>query len=166
MSNALPKPTHHPVHAELEAAQRKRVVQAALSWVGTPYRQLGYVKGAKGCVDCSMLLVGAFVEAGVYEAFDPRPYSANWMLSQSEEKYLRWLDSLAMRTDRALRPGDVVAYRFGRCFSHSGIVVDDKRIVHAYASARMCTLSDLDFLPLSRRPQINYDMWGRLRGPK
>ena len=168
----MPVPVLTGVDAETEAWQRKRVVEAALSWVGTPYRNCGYTKGPKGAVDCAMLLVGAFVEARVFEPFDPRPYPSDWMLHRSEEKYIAWLNTIGKEDPKADQPGDVIAYVFGRCYSHSGIVVDDRYVVHSYADDRICVRTLKDWLPLMRikggtpRPQMHFDMWARLRGPR
>ena len=159
----MPTPVLQNVDAHTEAWQRGRVIEAAKSWVGTPYRQLGYAKGPKGAVDCSMLLVGALVEARVFEAFDPRPYSPTWFLHRSEEKYLDWLNTIGAEVERP-QPGDVVAYRIGRCFAHSGIIVDDNYLVHAYATEGRCTLTELRWPELANRPKKYFDLWARLRG--
>jgi len=160
----FPTPVVFPVSAEHETWQRNRVVEAALSWVGTPYRQLGYTKGPQGAVDCSMLLVAAFVEAGVFQPFDPRPYSPIWFLHKTEERYLKWLDTIGERTMVTLRPGDIVTYQFGQCVSHTAIVVDGEYVVHAFAQSRMCIKTERDFGPLQARERVCYDMWARLRG--
>ena len=158
----FPTPVHAVVDAQLEAHQRKRVVEAALTWQGTPYRQQGYVKGPKGCVDCSMLLVAALVEGRVFEPFDPRPYSPVWFLKHEEEKYLAWLDTIGAET-KDPKPGDAVVYRVGRCFAHSGIIVDDKHLVHAYAREKRCTVTTRSWPELANRPTKYYDFWARLR---
>jgi cell wall-associated NlpC family hydrolase len=165
MTPHFPTPVHAAVDAQTEAFQRQQVVAAALTWCGTPYRQLGHTKGERGAIDCSMLLVAAFVEGRVFEPFDPRPYPANWMLSQGEERYLAWLDGIGGRTEGPLKPGDVTAYKFGRCFSHSAIIVDDAYMVHAYATARKCIKTERNYLPLARRPTVSFDMWAKLRAP-
>jgi len=161
----MPEPVTFPVTPEHEAWQRRRVIECALTWVGTPYRQCGAVKGPKGAVDCSMLLVMAWIEAGVFKPFDPRPYSPVWFLHRSEERYLGWLDKIGQRTNAPV-PGDVITYQFGRCVSHSAILVDDKTIVHAFANERRCITSLRDFQQLKARERVSFDMWARLRAPK
>ena len=158
----LPKPVHTVIDAQLEAAQRRAVIAAALSWCGTPYRQCGYTKGPRGAVDCSMLLVGAIVEGRVYEAFDPRPYSPVWFMARSEEKYLAWLNTVAVEVDTP-KPGDIIAYRVGRCFAHSGIMADDTFLVHAYAKTKKCTRTELTTPDLAKRPKKYFDIWQRIR---
>ncbi len=159
----FPKPVHARVDAALERQQRAAVFAAALSWVGTPYRQLGYTKGPTGAVDCSMLLVGALVEGRVFEPFDPRPYSPNWFLARSEEKYLGWLNTIGAPTTTP-KPGDIAVYRVGRCYAHSGIIADEHYIVHAYAALKRCTRTERNWPELAKRPALFYDFWARLRG--
>jgi cell wall-associated NlpC family hydrolase len=118
-----------------EIAQRAAIVAAACSWIGTPYHNCADVKGAG--VDCGMLLVRVFVDTGLCEPFDPRPYPPDWHLHRSEEKYLGFVFDRAREVEQP-RPGDVAVFKFGRCYSHAGIVAeaDPLAIVHAYAPAR------------------------------
>jgi cell wall-associated NlpC family hydrolase len=116
-----------------EAAQRAATVREARSWIGTPYHNCADVKGRNGGVDCGMLLVRVFVDTGLCAPFDPRPYPPDWHLHRSEEKYLGFVFD---RTHEVERPqaGDVAVFRFGRCYSHGGVVTvaDPLTIVHAY----------------------------------
>jgi len=151
-----------------EDQERQAVVDAAIAWRGTPYMQMGYRRGPGGAVDCSMLLVGAWVDAGIFEPFDPRPYPPEWHMHRSEERYLEWLDMIALRTETP-RIGDVVCWLVGHCFAHAGIIVSDTEVVHAYVTHRQCSKTSIDNPELSRldinfkRPRIFFDMWGRIR---
>src|SRR5260370_32886130 len=101
-----------------EAAQRTAVVAAARSWIGTPYHHAADVKGAG--VDCALLLVRVYCDLGMVEPFDPRPYTRDWMLHRDDERYLGFLlDRARMVSEPA--PGDVILFRFGRCFSPAEI---------------------------------------------
>jgi cell wall-associated NlpC family hydrolase len=119
-----------------EAGERVRVVAEARSWIRTPYHLAADVKGAG--VDCGMLLVRAFCDTGLAEAFDPRPYPPDWHLHRSEERYLGFVFDHAHRVDVA-QPGDVAVFQWGRCYSHGGIVTSAEplTIVHAYVNAGM-----------------------------
>ncbi len=101
-----------------------------------------------------MLLVRVFVDSGLVAPFDPRPYPSDWHLHRSEERYLGLVfdrareidasDTVPARQDSAVvEPGDVMVLRFGRCYSHGGIVASARplRIVHAYYQAR-CVLEE------------------------
>jgi len=52
---------------------REKIVAEARSWIGTPYHNCADIKGVG--VDCGMLLVRVFVDLGLVEPFDPRPYT-------------------------------------------------------------------------------------------
>lgn len=114
-----------------EAIQRAAVVAEARSWLRTPYHSGADVKGAG--VDCGMLLVRVFVDCGLVPPFDPRPYSPDWHLHRDAERYLGWVEKLCGRVETAL-PGDIVVFRYGRCFAHGGIVTEAEplTLVHAF----------------------------------
>jgi NlpC/P60 family putative phage cell wall peptidase len=117
-------------------ASRLAVVAAAREWIGTPYHNCADIKGVG--VDCGMLLVRVFVDLGLVEPFDPRPYAPDWHLHRSDEKYLTHLLARARRVATP-RPGDVIVFRYGRCFSHGGVVtrVAPLTIVHAFHPAKI-----------------------------
>ena len=84
-----------------------------------------------------MLLVRVFVDCGLVAPFDPRPYPIDWHLHRSEERYLGFIFERAARSRRR-EPGDVVVFRYGRCYTHGGIVTarEPLTIVHAFWPAR------------------------------
>ena len=121
-----------------QMATRAAVVAAARQWIGTPYHLGADIKGAG--VDCAMILVRVFCDLGLVAPFDPRPYSNDWHLHRGEEVYLRLLLERAHEVSRSeAEPGDVVLFRYGRCFSHGGIVTSPEpfTMIHAFASARV-----------------------------
>jgi len=83
-----------------------------------------------------MLLVRVYCDLGLTEPFDPRPYARDWHLHRSEERYLGFLLARA-RVVAAPQAADVILFRYGRCFSHGGIVTraEPLTIVHAFAPA-------------------------------
>ena len=121
--------------AKAEATQRAAIVAAARSWVGTPYHNCADIKGIG--VDCGMLLVRVFVDTGLVPAFDPRPYPVDWHLHRSEERYLGFIFERGREVNLP-RPGDVMVLRYGRAYSHGGVVTKawPLTIVHAYHPAR------------------------------
>jgi cell wall-associated NlpC family hydrolase len=146
-----------------ETAQRAAVVAEARSWLGTPYHNCADIKGAG--VDCGMLLVRVFVDTGLCQPFEPRPYSADWHLHRSEERYLGFILDHAVEVMEP-QPGDLMVLRFGRCYSHGGIVtnVSPLTIVHAYFSARRVIEEEVDRDgPLSdpeRKPRF-FSIWAK-----
>ena len=130
--------------------ERVKVTAEARLWIGTPYHSCADVRNAG--VDCGMLIVRVFVDAGFVPPFDPRPYPQDWHLHRSEEKYLGFVFDRCHEVE-APGLGDVVVFRYGRCYAHGGIVtgLDPLTIVHAFspaggvieeALARNATLSD------------------------
>jgi NlpC/P60 family putative phage cell wall peptidase len=115
---------------------RNAIVAEARSWIGTPYHNCADIKGVG--VDCGMLLVRVFVDLQLIAPFDPRPYTHDWHMHRGEERYLQSLLAHAMRIDSP-RPGDVMLFRVGRCYSHGGIVAlcDPLAIVHASFPAKI-----------------------------
>jgi cell wall-associated NlpC family hydrolase len=121
--------------ANLENTQRASVVAEARKWIGTPYHNCADVRGAG--VDCGMLIVRVFVDTGLCAPFDPRPYPPDWHLHRSDEKYLGFVFDRCVEVAEP-SVGDVVVMRFGRCYSHGGIVTvaQPLTIVHAFFKAR------------------------------
>lgn len=155
--------------SEAEAQAKARFVREALSWVGTPFRDCGDIKGPHGAIDCAMLLTRCGVDTGLRPAFDPRPYPPRWHVHKDQERFLEWVeDRLGGRPVDRPRFGDLAVWRFGRCFSHGAIVINSEEVVHAYAHARMCIVSRLDEHPLKYvgkgshefpRPVRYFDVW-------
>jgi len=105
------------------------IVTAALRWIGTPYHHAARVHGAG--VDCAQLLYAVFVEdLEIVSAFDIDSYPCDWMQHREEEKFLGYITQHAEEiTDP--QPGDVVLYKWGRCYAHAGIVKSWPDIIHA-----------------------------------
>jgi cell wall-associated NlpC family hydrolase len=142
----------------LELQQRAAVVAEAETWLGTPYHHEARIKGHG--VDCAQILVGVFANVGLIEPVALPHYPADWNLHRDEERYL---DILARYTreieapvlcplgvaasqpgaSRSVLPGDIVVWKFGRCFSHGAIVVAWPFVIHAYVGS-VCVLEDAE----------------------
>ncbi len=146
-----------------EAAQRAAVVAAARSWIGTPYHNCADVKGAG--VDCGMLIVRVFVDTGLTAPFDPRPYPPDWHLHRGEERYLGFVfDRCAEVAEPGI--GDVMVFRYGRCYSHGGIVTNagPLKLVHAYQPYRRVLEEEISHntvLCEPRRQPRFFSYWAR-----
>lgn len=143
-----------------ETEQRAAVLEAARSWIGTPFRNCADVKGAG--VDCGMLLVRVFCDLKLLPPFDPRPYPADWYLHRNDEIYLGFIERHCREITAAeLRQGDIALYKIGRCYAHGGIVAraDPLRIVHAQAPH--CVLEeDVRYIArLFGKPQRLFSLW-------
>ncbi|HKR94442.1 MAG TPA: hydrolase [Candidatus Angelobacter sp.] len=116
---------------QLTAKQRADIVHAAREWLGTPYHHHGRVK--KAGADCAMFPLSVYQECGVLPAdYQPPEYSVQWHLHRSEELYLKEIDRFVNEIAGPPAPADFVVFRFGRTYSHGGIVIDWPIIIHAY----------------------------------
>lgn len=135
-----------------EAEMRLRVVVEARGWIGTPYHHHGRVRGVG--VDCAQILAAVYESVGLVPHLDLGNYSTQWHLHRGEETYLQWLRDVGAREVQAPAPGDVGVWRFGRTFSHGGIVIEggaDPVIVHSYIG-RGVIVSRASEQPLAGRP--------------
>lgn len=117
---------------------RRRVVEEALTWVGTPYHVGGRIKGAG--IDCATFILQVFVNCGVFSDEKLSVYSGDWWAHANEEQYLfhvlrhatKILETISYRTVTA-DPGNIVLVRTAnsRVYNHGAIVVDFPRCVHA-----------------------------------
>lgn len=154
-------------------SERAHVVRGARGWIGTPYHPQGDVPGVG--VDCGMILVRVFVDAGLVPPFDPRPYPSDWMMHRDEERYLEIVRGLCVREydprEAAPPAGDVVVWKHGRTFSHGAVVTGRPGtlsgwpwVVHAYADARRVEEVDVTGTPMMRlgggpRPMRAFSVW-------
>ncbi|MGP0058402.1 MAG: hypothetical protein ACLPID_03830 [Beijerinckiaceae bacterium] len=157
-------------NSEIAMQQRDRIVAEARRWIGTPYHNCADVRGAG--VDCGMLIVRVFVDTGLTPPFDPRPYPPDWHLHRGEEKYLGFILAHCAEVTQP-EPGDVVVFRYGRCYSHGGIVTKAAggglTIVHAFWPAKIVMEEDISHnleLADPGRKRRCFSYWGRDHPPQ
>lgn len=112
-------------------AWRAAVLRAAESWLRTPWAHNQCIKGDGGGVDCGRFIMASYDEADLVPSVELGEYQSDWMFHQSEERYLALIQE---RLDlvEVPKPADVVLWRFGKCFSHGGIVVEWPVIIHSF----------------------------------
>lgn len=137
----------------MNTLEQQRVVDEALSWVGTPWRHAARQKGHG--VDCGQLLIAVYGAAGMVGMVPVDQYPQDWALHRSEEKFLSIVERYAVKVVGAVEPGDVALFRYGRCLSHAAIVIAWPKVVHAYIQAREVVLDDV---------AVNADLQARLVG--
>jgi len=140
--------------------QRAAVVAEALTWLGTPYHHHGRLRGIG--VDCAMLLAEVYAAAGLVDRVDPGHYPHDWHLHRGEELFLGWLAQAGAQPVQTPAPGDIGCWRFGRTYSHGGIVVqggDAPHILHAHLDARRVIRTACDEHPLTGRPVQWFTLW-------
>jgi cell wall-associated NlpC family hydrolase len=119
--------------------ERDVIDRIAREWVGTPFADLGEVKGPNGGVDCAKFLKCVFREAGQIPPIEIGTYSPQHFLHQREERFLGWVTKFAHEVDvDRVRHGDVVLYRIGHVYSHGAIVIEPglPHIIHAWYASR------------------------------
>jgi NlpC/P60 family putative phage cell wall peptidase len=147
-----------------EAIGRAAAVVQARSWVGTPYHHAAQVKGAG--VDCARILDATFVDAGLIERFEPAPYPPDWHAHRDEERYVETILRFAKEFDwraNEPRPADVLVWKYGRTFSHGGIVTLSQplSVVHAYALSGCVEECQVEGTPMASREMRAFSLWPR-----
>lgn len=137
---------------------RQAVIAEALSWLGTPWHHQARLKGV-GC-DCIQFVIGVFHACGLCPAIDTWDYGQDWMFHRDDELILTGLAQYATETDTA-GPGDIVVYRFGRTFSHVGILGNGGQLIHAYLDEREVIIGDPDGGRLANRERKFFTVWGQ-----
>ena len=122
------------------ALDRAAIVREARSWIGTPYRLGGRVKGA-GC-DCATFIAEVLIACNLAEREGLGIYSHDWFAHTSNERYLMGLlrhttktvEAVAHRS-AAAAPGDIILTRLARSkvYNHGGIVTAWPKVIHAIA---------------------------------
>ena len=131
---------------------REQIAAQAMAWIGTPYHHHARVLGAG--VDCAQLVAAVCEAAGIVGPQDLGNYAPQWWQHRSEELYLQGLINAGAQVAEVPRLGDVGVWRFGRTFSHGGIVVTDESdpvIVHAFQGAGRVIASRPSEAPLAGR---------------
>ena len=111
---------------------REKVIKEAQEWLRTPYHSGARIKYIG--VDCGQFLIAIYENIGIIRKGECEPgnYSFEWHLHRSEEKYLGWIEKYCIKINGNPLPGDIAVFKFGRCVSHAGIVLEWPRIIHAY----------------------------------
>ena len=111
----------------------ERVVEEALSWIGTPYRHQASLKGI-GC-DCLGLVRGVWRALYGEEPESMQPYSPDWAEAGGSDPLLE-----AARRHFIEKPmtemsaGDMILFRWkpAHAAKHLGILVSEQAFIHAY----------------------------------
>jgi hypothetical protein len=117
------------------ATRRRHCAGGAVTWLRTPYHHHARVKGA-GCGLCAdpdrrlQGFCGLLSPQASARSWSGWSTARNGTCTASEELYLAWLERYGAR-DHTPAAGDVAIWRFGRTFSHAGILVDDHAVIHA-----------------------------------
>lgn len=99
-------------------------------------------------------------------------YSRDWHLHRGDERYLSGLlrycsdvgetdDPISARGEGFNpMPADILMWQIGRTFSHSAIVTEWPRVVHASLPAMRVLEEDIRFGPVYTRKMRVFSFWG------
>ncbi len=138
-----------------EQEQRQSVVEEVKTWIGTPYHHQGRIKGVG--VDCATILCEVYEAVGLIPHVDPRPYPPDWHLHRDGERYMGWMHQYAKEIDNP-KHGDIALWKFGRCFSHGGIIIAENTIVHSYLKIGV-TIERMDSSIFENRDVKYFSLW-------
>lgn len=117
---------------------RDKIVQLAKEYAesNVPYVHRGHSR--KGC-DCTGILLAIIQEIGFMRDYILPYYPEDWNLHKSRENILNEIKKVADRIELAKASvGDILLFQFGRCISHTGILVKPNLFVHCYKQAGKC----------------------------
>lgn len=124
--------------------ERQVIISEARKWIGTSFHHEARVLGAG--VDCGQLLIAVYGAHGYMPLdYKLKHYSPDFAIHRDEEWYLSIVETFAKRVE-VPGPADIVLYKFGRLFSHGGIVTEWPNIVHAWIGARQVLEVDAERL--------------------
>ena len=115
-------------------SRRLDIVDAARSWIGTPYRHQASCKGAG--TDCLGLVLGVWREVvGEMPAKVP-PDTADWSEVRREDRLWRAAARYLVASDDAAAPGQVLLFRMresavAKHLGIAGAVGDNPTVIHA-----------------------------------
>jgi NlpC/P60 family putative phage cell wall peptidase len=111
---------------------RTQIIEEVKTWIGTPYHHQAGVKGVG--VDCAYLVGHVAQNVGSIMKFKVEPYSVEWHWHSKEERMCSIIESFGAKEIpvNAFKPGDILAFKYGRVCSHLGIMIDFDKFVHAH----------------------------------
>jgi NlpC/P60 family putative phage cell wall peptidase len=125
-----------------QSLTRAALVTETRSWIGTPYRHQGSLKGI-GC-DCLGLVRGVWRACVGREPELPPPYAPDWAEATGA-------DTLIAAAARHLAPvdgehiggGDVLLFRWrdGYVAKHAAIATGEGTMIHAHDGAAVCEVA-------------------------
>lgn len=122
---------------------RFAVVLEARTWIGTPWKHQGRLKGV--AVDCIGLVGGVAIALGLSGAAEwaANPNFHNYGRQPDPELLCKGCELLLDPIDVA-EPGDVLVMRFVREPQHFALMSGYAHVIHAYAQARKVVENRLD----------------------
>jgi cell wall-associated NlpC family hydrolase len=105
-------------------------------------------------VDCGGLLYEVFKTIREIKPF-PEAYAADWSLHKNDELYLDFIAEYVLDVEEP-EPGDIVVFKYARCFSHGGIWTERNTIIHAWGRTVHGGVQESKLIFFGARPRKFY----------
>lgn len=139
---------------------RTAIILEASSWISTPYKNCGAIKGVG--VNCAMFLYAVAKSSGVLPADAPEPrwYTSQLATNSKEERLIDYIKAYGAReiSERDIASGDIVVYKTGLSHGHAAIVLSWPEIIHCIPP-RGCDLGIVDEGKLARYSRRYFSLW-------
>lgn len=143
----------------VEQGQRQSVITEAATWLNTPWAHNQAVKGIG--VDCGQFPLEVYIACGRIGRESVDDYPIDWALHRNEERYLQIVERYCVRVESP-QQADLVVFKYGRTFSHGGIVVDYPKIIHALRGEKAGVVYDNALqADLKRRERVFYSYFAK-----
>lgn len=111
---------------------RQAIAEEALTWIGTPYRNVGRIKGVG--TNCAQFIYAVALAAGAIPADAPEPrwYTPQLATNSKEERLASYVLSYGAReiAQAEAATGDVVLFKSGLSHGHAALILDWPTIIH------------------------------------
>ena len=119
---------------------RQAIVEEAARWLGTPYKNVGRMRGVGA--NCAQLLYGVYQGAGVLpDGTEPRWYASQLHVHSREERLVEYVKAYGAVeiAESGVGPGDIILYLTGQSHGHAAIVIEyPERMVHTLKTTGCC----------------------------
>lgn len=125
-----------------QSLTRAALVTETRSWIGTPYRHQGSLKGI-GC-DCLGLVRGVWRVCVGREPELPPPYAPDWAEATGADTLIAAaMRHLAPVDGEHIGGGDVLLFRWrdGYVAKHAAIATGEGTMIHAHDGAAVCEVA-------------------------
>lgn len=140
---------------------RAALMREAPRWLGTPYRNVGCMRGAGA--NCATLQFGIARDAGVLPPGFPEPhwYSPQLHVHSPEERLINNVLRCggAKIEEKDVKPGDIVAWLTGKSHGHIAMVIDWPRKVIQTTQMGGCQYADPRGGRLSASTMQFFSLW-------
>lgn len=124
---------------------RQAIIDAAQSWIGTPFYPHQAVKGVGA--DCVHLALAIYQDAGIVpkDVELPKEYRMAGGDHLDQSLVLKWLETCGyVEPDSGPNIGDVITLRVGRVDHHVGVVIGETKFIQSIRNygVIICDLRD------------------------